>query len=238
MSNENQIGILRNIWGIGAGRFDGWAVLTYCFVSNLRSDIQTQVGALGTNLGVVLSNCWLGPGAGVGAGAVITTGSVGALPGGLSVFAITSTANEVVLDGDFVVAPACITNILGGVLIGTTYWGPSTLPVPQLTSTGAGFVTVTLSNGAFYATCALWGPATLDVHTGGEVHYTAPATVCFLQTGGILLEGATTAVTRNGTAFAVGIALTPANLDKSVGAGGFGGLALGNTALTKIAVIV
>jgi hypothetical protein len=78
----------------------------------------------------------------------------------------------------------------------------------------------------------IWGPGTLTVLEKGMLQYPAGAGQAqrtFLQTGGFLLQGASTACAvdvPDSQAFRCGIPLTPVKLDTPVAAGGFGGLAL------------
>jgi hypothetical protein len=133
-----------------------------------------------------------------------------------------------VIDGDcLVMAPAL--GINGVLTVGAAYFANS-LDVPNMNSLGDGQAMLIVSDGALYGTAALWGPAAISVHTGGDVGYVAPTAVsAFLQAGAMTIDGSGTASNYDpGTGlWASGIAITPANLDLAVGGGGFGGVAYG-----------
>jgi hypothetical protein len=80
-------------------------------------------------------------------------------------------------------------------------------------------------------TTALWGPGAVDVTGSARFEYPSGATgatTTFLQTGGLTIDGQSTAcaIDAPGTgAWTCGITLTPAHLDAARTAGGFGGLA-------------
>jgi hypothetical protein len=78
----------------------------------------------------------------------------------------------------------------------------------------------------------IWGPGAVSVVLKTRVEYLPGANQAqstFLQTGGLTMQGLTTACAIDvpeSLAFRCGLPLTPANLDKPVVAGGFGGTAL------------
>jgi hypothetical protein len=144
------------------------------------------------------------------------------------------TANGAVLDGDFALG--------GGVSASSALDGPTLGSV----FLDQGVVCALGSNNALGAAASpmvLWGAGALDVLGTTQLQYPAGATAAqtFLLTGGLfldgdeqgLLQGTNTAgatacsVGTSGTAgWTCGIALTAANLDKSVSLGGFGGNAV------------
>lgn len=133
---------------------------------------------------------------------------------------------ESVIDGDCVVlAPALA--VEGTLVVGAGYFA-NALSVPNLGSLGGADGTLIVSGGAIYGTAAFWGPAALGAHVGGDVQYTGSAAAAFLNTGGMTLDGQTTAFSVDLTsgAWTPGVNVTPANLDTAAPAG-FGGIAYG-----------
>jgi hypothetical protein len=86
-------------------------------------------------------------------------------------------------------------------------------------------------SGWFDGVASFYGPGAVDVAAGARLEYAQGyASGTFLQTGGLTLGGQSTAcaVDTGGSGQPTcGIALTPANLDTDIGAGGFGGSAVG-----------
>ncbi|HLK37033.1 MAG TPA: hypothetical protein VKU41_09815 [Polyangiaceae bacterium] len=79
----------------------------------------------------------------------------------------------------------------------------------------------------------LWGPGAVDVAGNARLEYPKggvnPAQTVFQHKGGLTINGQASACTRDpsllGGSWKCGIALTPANLDKAISLGGFGGIA-------------
>ena len=135
---------------------------------------------------------------------------------------------EVLVDGDCLVDD--FTNIQGNLAIGDAYFGQD-LAIPNVSNLGGGSASVIVNN-AYYDEI-FWGPAALRVSAGGDFmvgvsHSTFAAAL--LNTGGMFLDGATTASSYNLTtgAWTPGVTLNPAQLDAAVAGGGFGGIAYGN----------
>jgi hypothetical protein len=241
-NGEGITSTLSFIWVITPQREETWRVQTFTFLNAIRSDGMVQLSPYSSNGGLVSTNSWYGPGLSIGDGCSLVAGSTGALSGGTNVLSVAAGANNVIFDGDFVVDASIISNIQGGLTIGTLYWGPSTFEAPNLNPLGVGTSLISFTDNAFYLVCALWGPSVLNVHVGGVVQYTPPATACFQQLGGMTLEGSSTAIAMNTTGahatFNTGVSLTPTKLDASVASGGFNGLALGTSGLTRIVAVV
>jgi hypothetical protein len=78
----------------------------------------------------------------------------------------------------------------------------------------------------------VWGPGAVDVSGNARLEYLTGANqarTIFVQTGGLTIDGASTACTADTTAagaWRCGIPITPGNLDAPVSAGGFGGNAV------------
>ena len=91
------------------------------------------------------------------------------------------------------------------------------------------------------STLVLWGPGALNLQRTSRLNYPAgagAATTSFLLTGGITINGSTTAYSINlgsGASWNGGITINAANLDAAAGASGFGGVAvvLGGGSITN-----
>lgn len=161
----------------------------------------------------------------------------GAILGGV-INAELAVTGQLVLDGDVLVNAGPI-SIIDDLIVGAAYFA-NTVDVPNLTSLGANVGSLFISNNAFYGLAAIWGPAAINAHVGGDLGYLGTAVGAFLNAGGLTLDGVAIASSYDLTTgiWTPGIAVTPAKLDQAVGGilGGFGGAAYGNKG-TKIRAI-
>jgi uncharacterized delta-60 repeat protein len=217
---------LSHIWIIGPsglGGFDNTFTQTFTFMLESRCDTTfNQLVGLSA-AGSTTTNSWLGGGE-IYTSAFIFGGSVG------TEFANLMPGSTLLLDGD-VAIDAPLQNVQGTVIIGAAYWNGD-MDIPNIFSLGAGTAQVYVTSNAIYGVAALWGSGAINVHVGGDLGYSGSAAGAFLKSGGLTLDGATTAnafnLTVNPGVWNTGITLTPANLDASIGTGGFGNIAYGN----------
>ena len=216
---------MSNVW-ITAPTVDSAATINaFVFLYLVRVDPYVTI-APSAGLVPTITNCYLVTGGDLGPGTSFIAGDFenNAVFGG-------TFEEPVVIDGD----AAIDTEILvmsGFIIIGSAYT-EADLYLPNLGPYGAGEIRLALSNDVYYYEPALWGGGVVDVSVGGEIDYSAgTAAAAFLKTGGLQIEGLTTANTINYTSspanILTGITLTAAALDTPVGSGGFGGLAFGN----------
>jgi hypothetical protein len=127
------------------------------------------------------------------------------------------SGNTVSFNNDFIASEHI--NVFGGEYgfvyldSGDHFFGQGASSVRYVNSSGAPIV---------------WGPGSIDVIGTAEFYYPSgagKATSIFLNSGGLKLDGAPTAMSMGANGITTGIALTPANLDAVAGPTGFGGVA-------------
>jgi hypothetical protein len=162
----------------------------------------------------------------------------GYMVGGVITFLlVVLQGGEVTIDGDILVdAPAMAVD--GTLVVGAAFFA-NDIEVPNITSVGAANGALYVSDNAIYLVAALWGPAGVHAHVGGDVGYGGAAASAFLNAGGLMLDGASVASSYDLTTglWTPNIALTPTNLDTATAGGGFGDVAYGvrGTKLRRIA---
>jgi hypothetical protein len=224
---------MSNVWIITPAPFSSASVNAFVFMNLVRADPTINLGHVASFPAPTISNCFFGDGASMGPGVTALGGEFD------TIFIATGGISPVVLDGDMLVA-ATLQNWLGIVVFGAVYI-QGDLELPNLGPFGGGSVTLVVSNDAFYFIPAVWGPGAINVHTGGILQYSAgTAAAAFLKTGGIMLEGLSTANALNTSVnpglIYTGRTLSPALLDAPLASGGFNGYAFGNhgTVITAV----